>query len=680
MSIHQTLTIEGKERLTNELTKHFHVAGERFHILPEHIKSVFPPAHSLGEHANVLPHIMLSRNTLPWEREAIPGDTTTPWLGLLVVHEDEEADATVSTVTVGELRTAATAPPWFPGVGELEPGQTDDVKVAVLDIKKSLLEQILPDKSALNFLTHVRQGKDDAGEVVGEDMAVVVANRLPQKGANNTVHLVSLEGRYSGANGTFDYQGADDDDLVRLVKLYNWPFTSTEYFKVSETFLEKASDLPEAIRTKLLTIKGREFFTEADLSAALTDEAGLTDRELTDHQEAIFHDFAYGDFARILRHLDRSVPTLRLPDVGTSDTDDYLKMGFYPLSHKLRQGARTVSWYHGPLSPMSNDSGAITFPAKGPDALLRYYQTHGMFDVSYAAAWELGRLLALQNTHFSTQLYQWKRRYAKCIHCAQQQVAHLQGGNRDNTPEPLPDPLRSWLRDLEHLKGVPFNYLVPDEGLLPVESIRFFQLDRLWVESLLDGAFSIGRATSGDHALDTAILSEEVALTAQGISGFVLRSEAVSGWPGMLVEGYNATPAAGSEEASLPDPDRIQLVRQDRPSRNVLLCLFQGDLRTLDLHLRPEVLHFGVSEKSDGSGYEKELRDNNGLEHAAHTTDVPLKDKQVLDVGSLLSNIQAEYDLNSNNIAWTDDPTSANLALQLLEGVERVRFIMKNLE
>ncbi len=32
-----------------------------------------------------------------------------------------------------------------------------------------------------------------------------------------------------------------------------------------------------------------------------------------------------------------------------------------------------------------------------------------MFDVSYAAAWQLGRLLALQSNNFAETLYNWKR-------------------------------------------------------------------------------------------------------------------------------------------------------------------------------------------------------------------------------------------------------------------------------
>ena len=677
VTIDQTLDDTGSKISSQsyQITKNFYVSGERFHILPEHIKSAFPPPHSLGEHSNVLPHLMLSRNTLPWEREAVPGTTATPWMALLVIHESEAADVTEATVSLSDLTTASSVSPFFPGISDLEPGQTGDLKIAVVDIKKSLLDQILPNQQALEFLTHIRQGKDNNGNLVGEDIAVLIANRLPQPGAANTVYLISLEDRYN-ANGSFNDQGAGNNDMIRFVKLYSWSFTSTEHFKVSETFLEKASNLPQTIKNKIVLLQDREFFTEADFSSALTNEAGLTAQELSDHEAAIFEDFAYGDFANILNHLDRTTETLRLPDVNDATADPYLQSGFYPLSHKLRGGAQTVSWYHGPLSPQSNTE-SINFPAQGSDALLRYYEAISMFDVSYAAAWELGRLLALQNTHFSTELYRWKRRYAK-VSLKQTQIAddatgHLQGGNRDYATEDLPSSVSDWLDDLKLLKGLPFNYLVPDEELLPAESIRFFQLDKLWIESLLDGAFSIGRVTSSDHALDTAIAATETALTAAPVSGFILRSEVVSGWPGMQVEGYDVTPTVGHEADPLSDSDKINVIRQERLSKNVLLCFFEGDLQTLDLHLKPEVLHFGVNPK-DGGGYEKVLRDNMGAENATPTVNVGFPNSSVMDLSTLLTDIQTEYNAN-NNIAWSASPTSADLALQLIEGVERVRFV-----
>ena len=53
---------------------------------------MFPSPGSLGEHSNVLPHIILKRSTLPWERQADPGvnrGKDTPWLALLLFEEQE---------------------------------------------------------------------------------------------------------------------------------------------------------------------------------------------------------------------------------------------------------------------------------------------------------------------------------------------------------------------------------------------------------------------------------------------------------------------------------------------------------------------------------------------------------------------------------------------------------------
>ena len=66
------------------------------------------------------------------------------------------------------------------------------------------------------------------------------------------------------------------------------------------------------------------------------------------------------------------------------------------------------------LSGTTNSKPTHHLPSA--DAALRYdYQT-GLLDTSYAAAWQLGRLLALQNTHFAKSLYRYRnqeRRRAK---------------------------------------------------------------------------------------------------------------------------------------------------------------------------------------------------------------------------------------------------------------------------
>src|SRR5258708_35921884 len=66
-------------------------------------------------------------------------------------------------------------------------------------------------------------------------------------------------------------------------------------------------------------------------------------------------------------------------------------------------------------------------------------------------------------------------------------------GILDQVP-PIPEDTKTWLGRLTLLYGVPFQYLVPDERMRAAESLRFFYVDPLWMEALLDGALSIGRS------------------------------------------------------------------------------------------------------------------------------------------------------------------------------------------
>ena len=67
----------------------------------------------------------------------------------------------------------------------------------------------------------------------------------------------------------------------------------------------------------------------------------------------------------------------------------------------------------------------------------------------------------------------------------------------DDGEHVVPGELRRFLGRLRLLHGVPFSYLVPDAELLPLESIRFFYLDRAWTDALVQGALSVGTVSSG---------------------------------------------------------------------------------------------------------------------------------------------------------------------------------------
>ncbi|MGH3191829.1 MAG: hypothetical protein ACRDPY_01520 [Streptosporangiaceae bacterium] len=78
------------------------------------------------------------------------------------------------------------------------------------------------------------------------------------------------------------------------------------------------------------------------------------------------------------------------------------------MTHDFRDGGQTFSWYRGPLIPyllglvVNADQSDPVF--RTADSLLRYDPASGLFDTSYAAAFELGWLLALQSEGFVVSL------------------------------------------------------------------------------------------------------------------------------------------------------------------------------------------------------------------------------------------------------------------------------------
>jgi hypothetical protein len=177
----------------------------------------------------------------------------------------------------------------------------------------------------------------------------------------------------------------------------------------------------------------------------------------------------------------------------------------------------------------------------------------------------------------------------------------------------VPGDLRRWLARLRLLEGVPFAYLAPDSALLPPESIRFFYVDRAWTDALIQGALSVGTVNTSDRAqleqlhrpIRDELDQEERAVRLPGgetpragvagtMSGFLMRSRAISGWPGLHVRAYRRE--VGRDDDVIPDdsPDRIPLLRLERLAPAVLLALFDGVPQVVHIEEPRQGVQFGV--------------------------------------------------------------------------------------
>lgn len=366
----------------------FAVDAPRFTLNPADIHSVYPPSNQTGSFDNALPHVVFTRRTLPWERTldgAAPklGQAFPPWMGVLLAQEDEllirdaAGQATSRKYEVASLPVASTTTDSLlfpaqqevlpPDLGQRGPAPANDPEQTrraaawkkasaryekqsclAIDLPARLLKAIAPRLEDLPYLAHVRQVDTGDKEVLAINdkgwFSLVIGNRLPQANQDHRAFLVSLEGHQERLQEKWN---PAPGQKIRLAVLGSWMFRC-----------EGTNDF------------------KAHMKALAIDSLHLPCAAFDDGSTAA-KDIVNGAYAR----------------------------GYTAFGHVMRHGEKTVSWYRGPLTPLNYvKPQQIQELVSCADELLRYDPDTGMFDSAYAAAWQLGRLLALQNSSFALAL------------------------------------------------------------------------------------------------------------------------------------------------------------------------------------------------------------------------------------------------------------------------------------
>lgn len=350
--------------------------------------------------------------------------------------------------------------------------------------------------------------------------------------------------------------------------------------------------------------------------------------------------------------------------------DAVLADGTVALPMIFREGSRSAALYRGPLIAVRPAAGPVQPPheVQTADALLRFDPDTGLFDTSYAAAWQIGRLIGLATKSFARALSVARRQQARqdLTQAREADLAHLallRAGNRA-APAPVAPDFAAMALRLARLEGVPFAYLVPDEAALPPESFRFFCVDPDWIGALVAGAFGIGRTHPADRDREAGLRPEDLPVAR---CGFLLRSDVVSHWPGLMVEGV---PLDGSPSIA---PLRLQVL-----SPTLMLALFDRDLRRVDMHLHPESLHHGF-DGAEGASLTRVLRDPSGDLVAGHkvTLDAasPLWRDQglgVLDPAALALAMAGQ--MPGWDMALAPKTGAGFFGFQMMQGIGRASF------
>jgi hypothetical protein len=360
--LHIQTTVTGGDFPVPESDAYFSIEGPRFSLPASDVSGVHPPRNAQGTFDEVLPHIVLGRRTLPWERqldpqqlipdpppsmdemEPRPLDTSAAsWLALIIFTDDPGA-AEATIVPGVPLSTVITDP-----AIRARMALTDDPDPTVdaVEAPGPLLRRLLPTKEEAVLLSHVRRVNVDDRELAAGDtdgwFAVVMANRLPAPGHRHRACLVSLEQR-TDLVPVVPWRAGDtvpaDPATARLVLLHTWTFTADSPNPGGGSFRELAVALDSGLAGK--------------------GAAGLTDT------------------------------------------------GHVPLTLHDRSGSDQTVVYRGPLTPLPVARDSLG-PYHGSDQARRVNPETGTEDISYAAAFELGRLLAAADPRFGQELMRWRR-------------------------------------------------------------------------------------------------------------------------------------------------------------------------------------------------------------------------------------------------------------------------------
>jgi hypothetical protein len=684
-AIEVTQTLEGIADVDELRTvQEFLVTAPQYTLSPAQIINQHPPAGSTGRYGEVLPHIVLKDPMLAWERTM--GDPTEkiPWLALLVFEEAELAATTdpllkydvatrtfTSTVTALQALILTEAERQALPDGKIKkilttstPPEEDLGKNPVcqyIRMSAATFQAIAPRLDELPYLSHVRKINTGERPLLGLNehglFSVTMANRFahaPAPGGDalpltNIAHLVSLEGleRY-----LTDQPLPEEFGEVALITLASWTFRAmpnhAEDFRgLALNLIAQEKPVPDVLDPARLWLRLPPVFKSAQVAA----------------------------------------------EPAAAEANRRLAQGYAPLPYHTRSGENTLAWYRGPLAPLRPALASPAEPYFTSDAALLYNDAFGVFDVSLAAAWEVGREAALADSAFGPRLLDFRRRAHQLVdslhhrltsdhftptqlnevdasttvqdmflaqlvpQLAQDLGTAIEAAPTQDAPVPpvagtstdakidaqailaepsvqaqikavVKDdlaPLAEWLGRLLLLYPVPFDNLVPDERMLPPESLRFFYLDENWLEAALDGALSLGLDSSKQTAFSKAtkglvyeagqealaVLRDQLQGRATGphpkppevISGFLLRSALVSGWPNLVVR------------AKDEDDKMLKILRLDHLAPNVLLCLFDGVPDNVELSEPAESLGFGVN---DNGGAVLRLIQKNDSQRVGH--------------------------------------------------------------
>ncbi len=452
------------------LDAHITVSSPRFTMPPEQILSTYPPANRAGSFQASLPQIVLKRRTLPWERLLDPSDEHLPWLALVVVAEGEaslSAEARVEDcVTPGtalpHLEDRDTATSVYLSV-------TQTVVNGVFPTKGDV--RLLAHVREVDVHDTELMGGDDDGFVsvvianrLPQPAFDDQGNPIPRK---YLACLINLEGQAAvlpppvpdHVDFTFEFEAtavvqdlrglsdayADHPDLfvmgagavnphpktavgpsaavdtataaVRTGSAWSQEIAAIDAASVSAT----AEQAPSLVRDAMAS--GWRIPIEAYVVEPTYRFPVLAHWSFTVSGDPTFEELMKGLDVGLIGTLVGDLPPKTPaqiekekhrtpPPAPARPAPELAETGHVGLPHQTRRGDHVDAWFRGPASPhptVREQPVDGRLPLAHTSDQLRIVVPDGREDISLAAAFEIGRLLALSQPAVVNALLRWRQ-------------------------------------------------------------------------------------------------------------------------------------------------------------------------------------------------------------------------------------------------------------------------------
>jgi hypothetical protein len=440
-------------------SRYFSVDAPRFIMPPGEVVATYPPRNGHGPFHDSLPQVVLGRRTLPWERvldsagrlgtparpPTLPAPQppgAVPWMALLLFEESE------CTLLQQQPLTQVVPPDVYDRLG-----RPANIVCDAVEARADLVSAIMPSLDELQVLTHVRQVNVDDRELAAGDsdgwFAVVMGSRLPVSGSKHIACLVSLEER-------IDLVAVDPPAFIDIDESVRTAYSDRAVLEAFDLEVEEARERQSQAPPGVL-----QSITAGNVVAATGFDLVMVEPVVRLVCLASWR-FECPTSGATFRELTRGLNVAMTGVTAEPGRPVVTDTGHIAVTVHDREGVDEVTWYRGPFVPYPLTRDTLG-PYHSADQCRRVTPETGAEDISYAGAFEIGRLLAAADQRLAVELARWRRgAYARS---AQNDVVTL--FDRE-MPSVLLDDLRAYVD--QAIVPVVSNSLVPriTAGIGPV--------------------------------------------------------------------------------------------------------------------------------------------------------------------------------------------------------------------